>query len=211
MPRVEALKCRQTGTLFLAEDKPVKAWQCPSTGKLFARKDRYKEHLRTLAKTRHTERKRKKHLAVTQAKIDELHRCSSIAEIERWLEENAQVLADRKTPHDKTPPKVEFRNVKLRVVWSENLSNTHSAPPIGKKSNWGSRDKDTPTGYPGFSGHIVLEDVHTVWDYGFFELLRLTRIHTGTGNGGNKSQAVVTLWADDWPNLAVMEKIRRSI
>lgn len=209
MPRVDAHKCRQTGTLFLAANETVKAWQCPATGKLFARKDRYQEHLKTLARARHTDRKRKKHIAATQAKIDELHRCSSIAEIERWLEKNTQALADRKTPFDKTPPKVAFRNVRLRVTWSEHCSNTHSAP-IGKKTNWGGRDPDTPRGYPGFVGQIELEDAHNVWDYGFFDLLRVTRIRTGSGSGGRNARASVTLWAEDWPNLAVMERIKRS-
>lgn len=211
MPHVMAWKCRDTGRLFVADER-VEAWQCPHTGTLFARKSDYQEHLQALGRKRRRERAYQKRLDAAQERIDELHRCSSIEQIERWLEANAQALADRLFVNSsKKAPEVVFENVRIDVTWNAMCSNSHSAP-VGKRTNWGGREENEPRGYPGWHGRITLDYPIYHDRAGFFDLMRVTRLRTGTGSGGSKrASCEVTLWEEDWPNLAVMEKMKASV
>lgn len=76
------------------------------------------------------------------------------------------------------------------LSYSPNVSNSHDCP-IGGVTNWGGRDENAPTGYPGWHGRIwVLYD--RVFRVGGPEhissALKQIRIHTGTGGYGTYNQ-----------------------
>ncbi len=91
------------------------------------------------------------------------------------------------------------------------LSNSHSCP-IGKKTNWSSRDNNEPTSYPGFSGYIHIEITKEAEKYVSFtsNFLKIFPINTGSGGGASiKSgrtdayalQYDIKFFIDDFPKI----------
>lgn len=87
----------------------------------------------------------------------------------------------------------------------------HGAP-IGKKTNWSNRDRNEPTSYKGFRGHVEgkwlkngrNKDNDTVDMFsGLFNDndSSIVGIHTGTGHGGKDFGYDFYIFLDDFPKL----------
>lgn len=211
----------------------ILVWKCDQTGKLFEDKNKYKGHLSKLARERNTKRKLMVADAVANQKWNELYECEQT--IEQWMlmvlgnQDMFWAEAAKSDPYDwknvgKTYKKVvcpvprllEFERFDVR--WNPKVSNSHSCPHNGVQ-NWGNRDANAPTSYPGWSGRadwIVAWPKE--WDgvYLGSDLFkgRRGRAHTGTGGGGGmryseKHQCDVQsfgydfrIFAEDWPGMA---------
>jgi hypothetical protein len=220
----------------------ILVWKCDQTGKLFEDKNKYKGHLSKLARERNTKRKLTVMEAVADQKWKELYECEQT--IEQWRDmviANQDMFwaeAAKGDPYDwknvgKThgrkkdavvcpiPELLEFTEFNVR--WNPKVSNSHSCPHNGVQ-NWGNRDTNAPTSYPGWSGRIEwIVRWPKEWDgvylggdlfaKGTFRSGR-QRAHTGTGGGGGmryseKHKCHVQsfgydfkLFAADWPGLA---------
>jgi hypothetical protein len=74
----------------------------------------------------------------------------------------------------------------LDIQFLISVSNSHSCPR-GGVTNWGSRDKDRPTGYPGWRGRVWLlyrNDKSTRISPFFSVNAPASGLHTGTGGYG---------------------------
>lgn len=185
----------------------VEAWQCAKTGQLFDEAG-FRRHMAKKSAQRYFDAKRKALMARARYCLDDLHRQGSFEDIAAWIEDNAkllfqvQILNNRIAFYRKdVPPKnfsisnIVFRN----MVWSDECSNSHSAP-IGERTNW-ERSHKYPISFPGYRGRIdfVMSDNQ---DCGGSNVFRETGINTGSGGGGGNSYSYeVTLFAADWPML----------
>jgi hypothetical protein len=69
------------------------------------------------------------------------------------------------------------------VRWGESVSNSHQCPLSGV-TNWGNRDSNAPTGYPGWSGRVWIRYDKEPDTFGS-DLFRNTLTYTGTGGYGS--------------------------
>lgn len=96
--------------------------------------------------------------------------------------------------------KLEFVNLQ----YSNNVSNSHVEPEDGV-GNWCGRNKDKPTGYPGWHGRIrgsFIREKKYNSCYPYSDLLNLVGLKTGSGGGGNESWGYdVSIFVLDWPGL----------
>ncbi len=220
----------------------ILVWKCDETGKLFEDKNKYKGHLSKLARERNTKRKLMVAEAIADQKWNELYECEQT--IEQWRD---MVIANQNMfwaeaakadpydwkyvgkPHSRgkngvvcpIPELLEFTTFDVR--WSPSVSNSHSCPHNGV-TNWGVRDPDAPTSYPGWSGRVEwIVRWPKEWDgvylgsdlfKGLFGNGGRQRAHTGTGGGGGmryseKHKCHVQsfgydfkMFAADWPGMA---------
>jgi hypothetical protein len=217
----------------------ITVWKCDQTGKLFEDQTKYKNHLRKLARERNTKRKLMVAEAVADQKWNELYECEQT--IEQWKlmvlgnQDMFWAEAARSDPHDwaqvgKTSKKVvcpvprllEFERFDVR--WNPQVSNSHSCPHNGVQ-NWGNRDPNAPTSYPGWSGRLDwIVAWPKEWDGVYLggDLFRglhgfrsgRQRAYTGTGGGGGMRYSEkhgcyvqsfgydFKLFAADWPGMA---------
>jgi hypothetical protein len=189
----------------------VEAWMVQQTGELFLHKADYQRRLRELARQRAEQRRIDALVRGVDDWIAEGQKCSSFDEIIQWLvAEFPGGLAHLPAlaPFGRRRGAAPFRLLKVsfeRMRWSDRCSNTHAAPK-GKPTNWGSKP-DLPTGYPGWTGNIHLSCEGDTWRLS--DMLKRVGIHTGSGGGANHSLRYgVTLFAEEWPSLAVMAHIK---
>jgi hypothetical protein len=222
----------------------ILVWKCDQTGKLFEDQTKYKSHLRKLARERNTKRKLMVAEAVADQKWNELYEREQT--IEQWRDmviANQDMFwaeAAKSDPYDwkqvgKTHKKVvcpvprllEFERFDVR--WNPQVSNSHSCPHNGV-TNWGNRDKNAPTSYPGWSGRVDwIVAWPKEWDgvylggdlFGGFHGNRRTRADTGTGGGGGMRWSEkhgchvqsfgydFKLFAADWPGMARAEGMKQ--
>ena len=82
---------------------------------------------------------------------------------------------------------IDIKYLRIDIRFDPNVSNSHGCP-INGVTNWGRRKSGSPTGYPGWYGHISffaeseIYAGHTIWE-GF-----LRGFHSGTGGPGSISQ-----------------------
>jgi uncharacterized C2H2 Zn-finger protein len=205
MPKIKAYK--GNGAVIPVEDAKVStAFRCPWTNKIFSNKKSYVTHLKVLREDRIHRAIR----ARIQNKIfEELINQDSFENIIEWIETHPEFFFDRiihngrvgwRDRREHLRDKFWIKITYLDVSWSESVSNSHNSPRNGV-SNWG-RDKDKPTGYPGWGGRIEFQLSH---DLGFgSDVFRNVGIHTGTGGGtrDNRYGYDVKFFASDWPELA---------
>lgn len=223
----------------------ILVWKCDQTGKLFEDQTKYKNHLRKLARERNTKRQLMVAEAVADQKWNELYECEQT--IEQWLDmviANQDMFwaeAAKSDPYDwkqvgKTYKKVvcpvprllEFERFDVR--WNPAVSNSHSCPHNGVQ-NWGNRDPNAPTSYPGWSGRLdwivawpkEWDGVYLGGDLfkGLFSHGGRQRAHTGTGGGGGMRYSEkhgchvqsfgydFKLFAADWPGMARLEGMKQ--
>jgi len=217
----------------------VTVWKCDQTGKLFEDKNKYRGHLSKLARERNTKRKLMVAEAVADQKWNELYECEQT--IEQWKlmvlgnQDMFWAEAAKSDPHDwkqvgKTYKKVvcpvprllEFERFDVR--WNPEVSNSHSCPHNGVQ-NWGERDSNAPTSYPGWSGRLDwIVAWPKEWDGVYLggDLFRglhgfrsgRQRAYTGTGGGGGMRYSErhgcyvqsfgydFRMFAADWPGMA---------
>lgn len=99
-----------------------------------------------------------------------------------------------------------FEQLNFEIYYSENVSNSHSAP-INGVENWGGKE-GLPKGYPGFQGRITGEytsDKKSISEYcgSFYGKVKIPCIHTGSGGGGGdgKFGYQIQFFIDDFPNF----------
>lgn len=95
-------------------------------------------------------------------------------------------------------------DMQLNVGYTENASNSHSAP-IGKEMNWG-RKADKPHGFPALTGTITLTYNQRPSGFGSEFCSIVKGIHTGSGGfqsekSGYQVGYSVRLWLDDFPKI----------
>lgn len=193
----------------------VQVYKCRFTKNIFEDRKKFRLHLKKLRK----QQKEKRALNNMYKNRDRIFRemresVKSIKELEQyirdnWIEfcrnmnlyESTQWGGLRVLPEDKFP---SLRNIKIDVVYSNLVSNSHSCPFDGI-TNW-HRDKNLPVGYPGWTGRIEYE-----MDFGGQKnkisfgsgLFIKSGINTGTGGGGREKYSYdVRIYAADWPGLA---------
>lgn len=137
----------------------IEVWKCPKTKKVFFGRDEYAEHIVALRKRLNVERAWKRERALIRERVE-----YAVANIS-----NTKVLAEyvKKHFHDimiawnaSNPVIAEvIREMEMtdfhfsNMYYREHCSNSHVAPRDGV-TNWGGRDENTPTGYPGFSCRV---------------------------------------------------------
>ena len=217
----------------------ITVWKCDHTGKLFEDHDKYKRHLRKLARER--QQRRKLEIVVSEADAwwaAAYEREMSISEFKNFIIENqsrfwqeaARAQGYNWSKVGKTyqgtvcpvPRLLEF--AKFDLVWSDSVSNTHSCPHNGVM-NWGCK-ADKPVGYPGWRGRVEWivefpEEWRGVYLGGDLFRGQRTRCHTGTGGGGSSGHSKqyncytqqygyeFKLYAADWPGMARGESKRQ--
>jgi hypothetical protein len=204
----------------------VMVYKCPHTGRLFEKKNEYDRHLRSLSRDRSYERKEaEKRAALAERWRQFRESITDVAQLPNAIIEhqdlfwytaslNASFMGDfevcRKTGI--WPKLVEF--TEFRLQYSDSVSNSHSCPVDGV-TNWGGRVEGAPRGYPGWSGRAdwISEWPHKLGGhYPSGQLLKGSRIHTGTGGGGGSIMRKNTecqshgyhieLFLTDWEGLA---------
>jgi hypothetical protein len=191
----------------------VEVWKCRKTGSLFEETIDYRRHLCRRSAARWVKRSRIARLAKADEVMRDRYRLGSFHEIEEWLVANGRLLYERQIVHNSTSYRLQkskgkipedfcfkeftFRNMR----WSDCCSNSHNAP-AGKPQNWAGKDH-LPKGYPGWKGSIRFY----LKGYSNFssDILDGTAIHAGSGGGGGYLTYDVTLFAEEWPMLAMNE------
>lgn len=145
-----------------------------------------------------------------KALVSEAKAIVSVCDLEVWFRDNLPEIYETFPHHDMRSGQMaaahlDVRRFSFRVTWSDLVSNSHCSPR-GKPKNF-SRDESKPFGYPGWTG--VLEcDVSDGGRWFISSILQKFDIHTGTG--GQRYGYSVRWFADDWPMLAVYERLKRS-
>lgn len=218
----------------------ITAYKSEADGKIFEDKKKYQNHLRKLARHRLAQRK----LKIAEAEKDAVW--AELYEREQSLDDWMQMVIDNQhlfwaeaalgDPYDWNRvgtkgrgknaivmPMPRVLKITHGLLWSNDVSNSHSAPHDGVE-NWGGRIKDAPRGYPGWSGHIEwlvqwpkeFDSIYLgsdLFSKGSFRSGR-QRAHTGTGGGagGHFNKEFNTwcqrpaydfsIYASDWPGMA---------
>jgi hypothetical protein len=205
----------------------ITAYKCDTTGKLFEDKAKYQKHIRKVACERRNQRKiDAAHKSDLQWWHDNFwNRVKSMAQLQAAILHYKDVFAARGVKNyysgirDKLKPTPIIKFKKFQVHYSEHVSNSHHSPHDGIQ-NFDTRadyNKGKPTGYPGWDGNFE----YTVQSYkgqthsypGSGEMWEGTRIHTGSGGGGNGTPEQeklfqqnfgfdLRLFASDWPLMA---------
>lgn len=196
----------------------VQVRKCPFTGKLFEEKDKakYVKHLFELRESMRSERNNERTRATWKKWLDaEKAKILRIEDIPAWFLENQRKIMDacnaidfdsnfdrrnRFVQEDKFT-KLEFETCRF----DGNASNSHVCPE-GGVTNWCAKEKNKPSGYPGFTGYLKgslarpKKNQHT---YPYSEALNRVGIRTGTGGGGNNDFGYgFTIFLADWPGIS---------
>ena len=177
----------------------IEAWKCQSSGKLFEVEAEYISHKRKLARAKTAQLKKRR-------MVQERDQCWIDLQYEEFdITQLAEKLVARQEIYW-PDTKSNLINLKIDVTYSKLVSNTHCCPKTGIQ-NWHCQN-DKPRGYPGWTGRIYWEvNTKDVSDSNRFR--NNSYIHTGSGSGGSKPdgtktyQYSVSIFADDWPGLAL--------
>jgi hypothetical protein len=177
----------------------IEAWKCQSSGKLFEVEAEYISHKRKLARAKTEQLKKlRKAQELNQVWVDLQHEEFNINQLAGKLVEGQEIYWPNSGAN--------LVNLQLKLTYDKSVSNTHCCPKLGVQ-NW-RRKNELPKGYPGWTGQISWEvTTKDVSDSNRFR--NASFIHTGTGSGGSKSdgtktyQYQVSIFADDWPGLAL--------
>ena len=199
----------------------VLVWKCDQDGKLFEDKTKYRNHLRKLARER-AHQKKLEEAEVNRAEfIQKMCSVRSFEELEQFIKDHWSWFYYNGATHEawkvkKTSTVHEYVSVKFsNIRWSNRVSNSHSCPKNGV-TNWGNRNPDAPTGYPGWMCTVqirvktstVKTRGKTYYESGFgCSYFKGTPIYTGTGGGGEKEGITsytyaCEIWAGDFWAMA---------
>ena len=193
------------------------AWQSSYTKEVFTEKSKYELHNRRQAAAR---RARNKDLLERKAFSDwlaaEKENICSVDEIAPWILLNQRKLMDMSNKYgyfsfnDKFFNDDEFTEIEIyQANYSKSVSNTHSCPHNGV-TNWRGDTKladgtPAPNGYPGWSANIkgsLARNKSRMGAYPYGGVLKLIKLHTGTGGGGNNWRYDCKIFLADWPGLS---------
>jgi hypothetical protein len=182
-------------------------WKSDADGKLFEDKLKYQKHLRKLATARRTKRKMEAFGAARIAIFAEMRAtCYTPDQIVEFIKTHWHdfcLNAARNNVWKKRVVPCDLEWFKFTdLSWKEEVSNSHSAP-LGKRDNWCGRNKDEPTGYPGWQGNIRYRPTdYKTSDYYFGSDAWIgTGINTGSGGYATTYYYDVKLFAEDWPAM----------
>lgn len=123
----------------------------------------------------------------------EVHRLSSLTEIERWVADNPYLIyylgrvtgAQFRNPRSwyEVPDFTDSVRLTFHGGWNAYVRNSHSCPKDGVVNH--SRDQQKPRWYPGYSGFLRWWVPKEWGDFYLNAVLRYLRIHTGSGSAGN--------------------------
>lgn len=199
--------------------KKVEAFQCEKCEELFLKEGEYNKHLREHVKKEKEflmrEAARKHNESLKQGLIDLVSNSETIQEVEENLEKAVEEWA-RLFPKDFDKNGLgdagKATKIKLDVHYSEHVSNSHNCPNKGGVINWDRRkNKDLPTGYPGFRGRIRF---FSKGGYANTNILNRLGVKTGTGGGGGSNSNYgydVILFLADFPKLAKIIEEREQV
>jgi len=215
MPRIKAYKFKQSTKVIIPVDEArvSTAYRCPWTNEIFGTKRQYVKHLKELRETRMHRRARMAKFEKVRA---EFNSQKTIEDVIQWIENHPEFFFDaglRGTffPSKHKPTDRENFYIKvtgLRLRWSDEVSNSHNCPR-GGKTNWGRRDPDAPTSYPGWSGRIEYKlrqynpdgTINKNPPVHGSDVFKNTGICTGSGGGGSSYAYDIILFDADWPEL----------
>lgn len=180
----------------------VQAYKSDTDGKLFLIKTDYTKHLRKLADKRREVKRMEQHKLNRELFLDKMGQVGSFSELEQFIKDNWQFFRLNAQEHNfgrkfkKGDDELISLSLKING-YNQTLSNSHDCPRKGV-TNWGNRDKDAPTSYPGWRGRINFSvTCSTSFGSNYFEG---TPICTGSGGGGDESKSYdLQLWAADFP------------
>ena len=178
-------------------------WVCRKSGQVFLDREEFREHLLSLRSSQQHEHRRARIIAAGDAFAAQ---CSSIAELEAWLNSSSFFLDfARLNDPDANSTLTDFS---FSDIHTGNCSNSHSAPR-GRSTNWWGRgeagEEGVPRSYPGISCNIhfkceIKSKDH--WGCRATDFLKVIGIHTGTGGGGPEGYRYgCTIWAQHFPKL----------
>jgi len=187
----------------------IMAWKCEATGKIFESKVKYQSHLRKLARERALQRKveafKKER---TEFFAGMRSTCCNASQIEEFVKANWDkfyqnaisnyIWGDKRGQFKNQPT---LTSIKIKLHWNDAVYNSHCAP-IGKKTNWGGRDKEEPTSYPGWTGDIEYQTSEYISGLGS-EMWNGTGIGTASGGYASNFYYGLELFALDWPAMVV--------
>ena len=202
----------------------IVAWKCDVDGKIFEHKAKYVSHLRKLARERLVTRAIDKVNAGRDAfQIRMGNTVTSIDELEQFIRDNWEWFFNNGVANHNRSAATKHKLIDLviSVAWSNNVSNSHRCPR-GGVVNWSQRSAvpGTPTGYPGWSGHIKykIDAGHSTHKkprpYSGFgsEYFTGTIINTGGGGSGDgiSYDYGIELFASDFPAM-LQARERRQV
>jgi uncharacterized C2H2 Zn-finger protein len=205
MPKIKAYK--HNGAIIPVDDaKIATAFRCPWTGEVFGTKKGYVNHLRILREDRIHRQIRDN---IRDRIFQELINQPSFEKIVDWIETHPEFLFDGviQNGRDRWGERREHLREKfwvkityLDVRWNDNVSNSHSCPRNGL-TNWG-REKDKPTGYPGWEGRIEFQVSHN-FVLSTSDMFKQIGVNTGGGGSGDGTRYgyEVKFFASDWLGL----------
>lgn len=208
----------------------IQVRKCPFTGEIFEEKDikKYIKHLKELRKKMKEDRAHERIRKSWKDWLSEQKKnITSIDQIPEWFLKNQRTIMDacnaiyfddRFERRNKFVEKDKFTKLEWENYrYNDNTSNSHVCPE-GGVMNWCAKEKDKPTGYPGFKGYLrgcLERPKDRDYSYPYSEALRLVGIKTGTGGGGNKNFGYeFTVFLDDWPGIkenVVFEKLKGTM
>ena len=204
----------------------INARKCPKTGKLFETDKAYRVHIIGLRKHLNEKRpgkirrrecmQRRKRL-MTEVR-DEIAELGDVTLIEKYVKNNCGRIMTAWNGSGDPIIHALLKNLKMEefeldLRFSERVSNTHEKPR-GGVTNWGRRNPELPTGYPGWSGNIKYtlnfnpekspKRGNLCLDH--TNALGWAGIHTGTGggrgpNGVHQYEFGVTMFLSDFEAL----------
>lgn len=199
----------------------IKAYKSARTGDIFEKRKDYKKHVLAIRKGRMQARAaRDEKIREMKWFYEERAKIQFVEDIIPWIMDNQIALIklcnkygdrcwfDRKMKPDTDEyTKMEFSkywDTPGILTYSDTISNTHECPDNGV-TNWGGKNPDAPTSYPGFSGRIegtLKRARKDMADYPTSDFLKFIGIKTGSGGGGNEHWGYdCRVFIDDWPGI----------
>lgn len=203
----------------------ITAYKSDTDGRIFEHLKDYQAHLKQLAKARREEKQRAAYKAGKIAFMKNMcEEIKSPEELVTFIKDNQEWFItnglEKRYWTDSERKKEGKNKYTLKEVtitagyddksgisslrWSNAVPNSHKAP-MGKKTNWGGREKNEPRNYPGWNGVLrfsFTEDSRNLSS----ELFDGTPINSGSGGGGGESyQYSLEIFAHDFKKMAYYE------
>lgn len=190
-------------------------YKCRFDGKIFASSEKkaYVKYLKNIRKNMKTAREDKRtkdntreQLSIIKLEVTDVNMIAPwIMKHEAFLIKACNVLNLNGFLFDEFKPNDKYTNVEIGgLFYNENTSNSHVCPHNGV-TNWGDKNPDLPTGYPGWYGRLggsLYRDKKNMNSYPYSSVFKLIGVHTGSGGGGNERFSYdCKIFVADWPCL----------
>ncbi len=205
----------------------IMVYKSDTDGKLFEDINKYRIHLKKLAKQRRVEKNITFHLKEKNAFIKNMcDEIGSVKELVEFIVNNQKwfITNGRLSSFDKLPENIKIDDLAISsgyddesgipsLRWNNHVGNTHCAP-IGKKTNWGGRVEGEPRSYHGWNAvitfSVTLNSRHSLSSE-MFKGTPLNMGSGGTGKGSNGYRYTMDLFAVDFKKMAYGELLNDFI